>query len=133
MTTLTKRSNAKGNTTAVGGGMIVLLWALASGIAGAVTGYLEGAFFQFLATIVLTGVFLGIAQWLVLRVTHGASFWWMPVTFVGWLLGIGVTTMTTLNNVFASLTDTLAGIVLWETFWINTTTELVGVMILAAF
>jgi hypothetical protein len=131
MTTLTKQDKSKGNAAAVGGGMIVVLWALASGIAGALTGYLEGAFFQFLATIVLTGAFLGIAQWLVLRVTHGASFWWMPVTFIGWLLGIALTIFTPLGGVITSMTDTLTGLGLWEVFWLNTLNGLVTVTVMA--
>ena len=65
-----------------------LWWTLATAIAGAIVGALEELGFQFIATIVFTGLLIGAAQWLVLRQYIPQAFWWIVVSTLGWTLGL---------------------------------------------
>ena len=56
-----------------------LWWTLATTIAGAIVGALEASGFELVATIVFTGLFIGAAQWLVLRQYIPKAFWWIVV------------------------------------------------------
>jgi hypothetical protein len=62
-------------------------WAIANAIAGAITGALEEGGFQFAATLLFSGVFAGIAQWLLLRRRLPVR-WWAIATPIGWILGL---------------------------------------------
>ncbi len=65
-----------------------LWWTLATAIAGAIVGALEESGFQFIATIVFTGLLIGTAQWLVLRQYIPKAFWWIVVSALGWTFGL---------------------------------------------
>ncbi len=65
-----------------------LWWTLATAIAGAIVGALEASGFQFIATIVFTGLLIGTAQWLVLRQYIPKAFWWIVVSALGWTFGL---------------------------------------------
>jgi hypothetical protein len=66
---------------------ISLWWVLANTVAGAIAGALEAGGFQFVATFLLTGVLVGIAQWLLLRQYRYRVKWWAIATALGWIAG----------------------------------------------
>ena len=109
---------------------LLLWWALANGLGGAIVGFLEAWRFQFLATFVLTGPILGICQWLVLRRYLGKVRWWPIATTFGWLLamqiriGAGDLLDPIINFLYA-----VGG--LWEVFWLNVVKTPVTLAVLA--
>lgn len=107
----------------------LLWWMLANTVGGAIIGALEEGGFQFLATLVLTGPVLGIAQWLVIRSYIGHTGWWVIGSSVGWFLGILLNIMATgiLNSIVQVL---LAVGGLWEVFWLNLVNEPVTAAVL---
>lgn len=109
---------------------LLLWWALANGLGGAIAGFLEARHFQFLATLVLTGPILGICQWLVLRRYLGKVRWWPIATTLGWLLAmpIRIGARDILNPIINYL-YTVGG--LWEVFWLNVVNTPVTLAVLA--
>lgn len=94
---------------------IAVLWVVAVTIAGAIVGLLEGSFFQFGATLIFTGLILGIGQWLVLR-RVGMSWHWMVATASGWVFGTFVTMAIPIGGIANSLAQNVG---MWEVFWLN--------------
>jgi hypothetical protein len=93
-----------------------LWWTLATTIAGAIVGALEASGFQFMATIFFTGLFIGAAQWLVLRQYIPKAFWWIVVSTLGWTFGL---VLVALNETFDPLIQFLSTLGLWYVFWMN--------------
>lgn len=92
------------------------LWIIASAVGGAVVGLLE-ARFQFLATLVLAGFVVGIAQWLVLRVYIARAWPWIIATGIGVVLGnLLRLNMSSDAQLVTFLWERLG---LWEVFWLN--------------
>lgn len=94
-----------------------LFWILASAAGGGVTGTLEAGRFQFLATLVLMGFLVGIAQWLVLQWYVHRAFWWFPATGIGMVLGN--LAQISLQPIGQLATGLYQWIGLWEVFWLN--------------
>ncbi|MBV5262012.1 hypothetical protein FLX56_26800 [Synechococcus moorigangaii CMS01] len=93
-----------------------LRWTLATTIAGVIVGALEESGFQFIATIVFTGFFIGVAQWLVLRQYIPKAFWWIVVSTLGWTLGL---LLVSPNLTLDPLIQFLNRLGAWEVFWMN--------------
>ncbi|WP_446868691.1 hypothetical protein [Phormidesmis sp. 146-12] len=93
-----------------------LWWILAITIAGAIVGALEESGFQFIATIFFTGLFIGAAQWLVLRQYIPKAFWWIVVSTLGWTLGL---VLVSLNVTLDPLIQFLSTLGAWYVFWMN--------------
>lgn len=107
-----------------------LWWAVATGIAGAIVGALEASGFQFLATVFFTGLFIGIAQWLILRHYIPKSFWWIAVSTLGWFFGLMLT--VSLDVVLDPIIQFLTRLGAWQVFWMNLVGEFVVLAILGA-
>ncbi|MBD1871689.1 hypothetical protein H6F95_31190 [Cyanobacteria bacterium FACHB-471] len=107
-----------------------LWWAVATGIAGALVGALEASGFQFLATVFFTGLFIGIAQWLILRHYIPESFWWIAVSTLGWFFGLML--MVSLDVVLDPIIQFLSRLGAWQVFWMNLVGEFVVLAILGA-
>jgi hypothetical protein len=93
-----------------------LWWALATTVAGAIIGALEASGFQFIATIFFTGLFIGAAQWLVLRQYIPKAFWWIVVSTLGWTFGL---LLVSPNEILNPLIQFLATLGAWYVFWMN--------------
>ena len=93
-----------------------LWWTLATTIAGAIVGALEASGFQLVATIFFTGLFIGAAQWLVLRQYIPKAFWWIVVSTLGWTLGL---VLLSSNIILDRLIQFLSTLGAWEVFWMN--------------
>ncbi|MBF2009227.1 MAG: hypothetical protein IGS49_28240 [Chlorogloeopsis fritschii C42_A2020_084] len=101
---------------------MLLWWILANAVGGAVVGALEESGFQFLATLILTGPILGVAQWFVLRRYLRYAYWWILASTFGWLLGIQV------RIAAGRILDPIVEILLavggfGEVFWLNVVKE----------
>jgi hypothetical protein len=107
-----------------------LWWTLATAIAGAIVGALEASGFQFLATLVFTGLFIGTAQWLILQHYIPKSFWWIAVSTLGWIFGILL--MLSLDAVLDPIIQLLTGLGAWEVFWMNLVSQPAVLAILGA-
>ncbi|MBD2057695.1 hypothetical protein H6F88_17005 [Oculatella sp. FACHB-28] len=107
-----------------------LWWAVATGIAGALVGALEASGFQFLATVFFTGLFIGTAQWLILRHYIPKSFWWIAVSTLGWFFGLML--MVSLDVVLDLIIQFLTRLGAWQVFWMNLVGEPVVLAILGA-
>ncbi|MGJ3253165.1 MAG: hypothetical protein ACFE0J_18835 [Elainellaceae cyanobacterium] len=100
-----------------------LWWTLATTIAGAIVGALEGSFyFQFTATIYFTGLFIGAAQWLVLRQYMPKAFWWIVVSTQGWTFGTALMS-SFITPLFDPLIQFLSTLGAWPVFWSNLVTQ----------
>lgn len=109
---------------------LLLWWALANGLGGAIVGFLEARHFQFLATLVLTGPILGICQWLVLGRYLGKVRWWAMATTFGWLLAIQISIRA--RDLLDPTIDFLYAVGgLWEVFWLNVVNTAVRLAVLA--
>ncbi|MEM6751454.1 MAG: hypothetical protein AAF630_00465 [Cyanobacteria bacterium P01_C01_bin.38] len=66
---------------------MLLIWILATGIAGAIIGYMAapGDFFW---ELIASGFVVGIAQCIVLRNYIKSSIWWIPASGFGWIVGV---------------------------------------------
>ncbi|MGB3519683.1 MAG: hypothetical protein WBA43_24745 [Elainellaceae cyanobacterium] len=106
-----------------------LWWTLATTIAGAIVGALEASGFQFIATIVFTGLLIGAAQWLVLRQYVPKAFWWIVVSTLGWTFGIALVSS---NETLDPLIQFLNTLGLWYVFWMNLVMQPVILAILGA-
>ncbi|WP_414589563.1 hypothetical protein [Scytonema sp. PCC 10023] len=94
-----------------------LWWILATTIAGAIVGALEASGFELVATIFFTGLFIGAAQWLVLRQYIPKAFWWIVVSTLGWTFGLVlVSYYITLLDPLIQFLSTLGA---WPVFWTN--------------
>lgn len=62
-------------------------WVVINAIAGAITGALEEGGFQFAATLLFSGVLVGIAQGWWLRRCRLSVRWWAIATAIGWISG----------------------------------------------
>ncbi|MFQ4140969.1 hypothetical protein [Chlorogloeopsis sp. ULAP02] len=111
----------------VGGtGKMLLWWILANAIGGAVVGALEESGFQFLATLILTGPILGVAQWFVLRRYLRYGYWWILASTFGWLLGIQVRIAA--GRILDPIVEMLLAVgEFGEVFWLNIVKEPVTV------
>ncbi len=107
-----------------------LWWTLATTIAGAIVGALEASGFQFVATILFTGLFIGIAQWLVLRQYIPKAFWWIVASTLGWTLGLLL--VSHYNTLFDPLIDLLRTLGAWPVFWTNLVTQPIVLAIFGA-
>lgn len=66
-------------------------WAVMTTLAFLLGGYLFG--WNPLAGLLMTGLLVAIAQWIVVRPYLSRSGWWIAATYIGWLLGgIGLIT-----------------------------------------
>lgn len=108
-----------------------LTWSLANALGGAIVGALEASYFQFAATLLLTGPILGTAQWLVLRNILPRTGWWALASTLGWFVGIQVQIASNrlLDPLVAQLTST--GLA-WEVFWLNLLKEPVVAAVLGS-
>lgn len=108
---------------------IQLLWIGASAAGGAIAGALEAGRFQFLATLVLMGFLVGIAQGLVLQHylwgawpptsvrRHGRTLGWIAATGIGMVLGnLGQISLQPIGKIATLLQQQIG---LWEVFWLN--------------
>jgi hypothetical protein len=93
-----------------------LWWTLATTIAEAIVGALEASVFELVATIFFTGLFVGAAQWLVLRQYIPKAFWWIVVSTLGWTLGL---VLVSLNVTLDPLIQFLSTLGAWYVFWMN--------------
>jgi hypothetical protein len=84
-----------------------LWWMLATAAGGTVIGALSAPT-DFFWYIIMTGLVVGVAQWLVLRCYIPHSGWWVLASAFGWFLGINVHIMTRLLAKVAQ-TDTVFG------------------------
>jgi hypothetical protein len=92
-----------------------LWWTLATTIAGAIVGALEGSFyFQLTATVFFTGLLIGPAQWLVLRQYMPKAFWWIVVSALGWTFGL--TLVSSYITLFDPLIPFLVTLGIWRVF-----------------
>ncbi|NJL37740.1 MAG: hypothetical protein HC840_28475 [Leptolyngbyaceae cyanobacterium RM2_2_4] len=107
-----------------------LWWTLATAIAGAIVGALEASGFQFLATLVFTGLFIGTAQWLILRHYTPKSSWWIAVSTLGWIFGLLLS--LSLDGILNPIIQFLSGLGAWEVFWMNLVSQPVVLAILGA-
>jgi hypothetical protein len=94
-----------------------LRWAILNGIAGTMVGALEAGGLQFAATLLLTGLFLGTAQWFVLKSSLRRSLYWIGASAVGWIIGVQIVILLgpIINPIVALLTR-WSGL---EVFWLN--------------
>ncbi|MCJ8278390.1 MAG: hypothetical protein MJK14_00150 [Rivularia sp. ALOHA_DT_140] len=101
--------------------MLLLIWLLPTGIAGAFIAYMAapGDFFW---ELIASGFVVGIAQWVVLRRYINSAVWWIPLSGFGWILGIFLMIFAQgiLNPVVEFLNST--GL-FWEVFWLNLVRE----------
>jgi hypothetical protein len=93
-----------------------LWWTLATTIAGAIVGALESSGFELVATLFFTGLFIGAAQWLVLRQSIPQAFWWIVVSTLGWTLGL---VLVSPNVTLDPLIQFLSTLGAWYVFWMN--------------
>ncbi|WP_204150096.1 hypothetical protein [Leptolyngbya sp. CCY15150] len=107
-----------------------LWWTLATTIAGAIVGALEASGFQFIATIVFTGLLIGAAQWLVLRQYIPKAFWWIVVSTLGWTFGLLLVFPN--ETLFDPLIQFLSTLGAWPVFWSNLVTQPIILAILGA-
>lgn len=96
-----------------------LWWTLATTIGGAIVGALEESGFQFVATILFTGLFIGIAQWLVLRQYIPKAFWWIVVSALGWTFGLLLLSSEVTLDPFFQFIQFLSTLGAWSVFWIS--------------
>ena len=94
-----------------------LNWAILNGIAGAIVGALEATGLQFTATLLLTGLCLGTAQWLILRNYLRRSSRWIVVSTVAWVIGIQL--VISLSPLIDPTISFLTRLGAWEVFWLN--------------
>lgn len=92
-------------------------WTAASAIGGGVIGFLEDSGFQFMATLVFTGIVIGAAQWMVLRCYVRRMRRWMLMSALGWLTGVQVSIL--LGDKIDSLVYFLTQLGGWEVLWLN--------------
>lgn len=110
---------------------MLLIWILATGIAGAIIGYMAvpGDFFW---ELIGSGFVVGIAQWLVLRRYIKSSIWWIPLSGFGWILGIFLMIFT--GDIFDPLVDFLTSVGgLWGVFWLNIVRQPINFAVLGFF
>jgi hypothetical protein len=105
-------------------------WALATTVGGTLTGVLEGGGLQFLATLILTGLLVGLAQGLVLPARLGGAVPWIAASALGWV--VGKIAQVALSGPLAALSRALAPIGLWGVFWLNTLGEPISGAVLGA-
>ncbi|MEM7539483.1 MAG: hypothetical protein AAF639_45425, partial [Chloroflexota bacterium] len=99
---------------------VALWWILTNIIGGAIAGIMALQF-QFLGDLVLTGVIIGIAQWLVLRLylRNTQALAWLIASVLGWVVANWITS-SLLGGVLDPLIHTLTSSgIFWEVFWIN--------------
>jgi hypothetical protein len=103
-------------------------WILATTLAGALVGALESGGLQFLSTLVLTGLFLGIGQWLVLRPYLINASLWIVASFSGWVAGsyLMINSAAILDPIVSFLWQ-LGG---WEVLWLNLVKQPVAILVL---
>ena len=106
-----------------------LWWILATTIAGAIVGALEASGFELAATIFFTGLFIGAAQWLVLRQYVPKAFWWIVVSTLGWTFGL---LLVSPNETLDPLIQFLNTLGLWYVFWMNLVKQPIILAILGA-
>ncbi|MCU0566638.1 MAG: hypothetical protein MUF49_08585 [Oculatellaceae cyanobacterium Prado106] len=93
-----------------------LWWTLATTITGAIVGALEASGFELVATLFFTGLFIGAAQWLVLRQSIPQAFWWIVVSTLGWTLGLVLVSPNVTLDPLIQFLNTLGA---WYVFWMN--------------
>lgn len=112
--------NLQTNTLPAPNLVFVLMWAFLTGIGGMLTGIAENTVFQFGSTLLLTGIFVGGAQALVIRINrlNIHAIQWAINVLVGWLIGTNFTFLIgdTLDPLVATLTQTGW---MWGVFWLN--------------
>lgn len=94
-----------------------LSWLLASTAGGAFIGAMAAPtdFFWFL---VMTGLVVGVAQWLVLRRYLPGAGWWILASALGWFLGTLV--LITTQGITFPITDFLESVIrLGGVIWLN--------------
>ncbi|MBD1848795.1 hypothetical protein H6F87_02020 [Cyanobacteria bacterium FACHB-502] len=95
----------------------LLQWLLLHTLAGLTIGALEASQFQFMATLIFSGLLVGVAQWFVLRHVLRKAFRWIWVSAIGWLIGVQLMIWLGgwLDLIVAHLTQLGGG----EVFWLN--------------
>ncbi|MGG6242502.1 hypothetical protein ACQ4N7_28140 [Nodosilinea sp. AN01ver1] len=107
-----------------------LWWTLATTIAGAIVGALEASGFQLVATIFFTGLFIGAAQWLVLRQYISKDFWWIVVSTLGWTFALVL--VSYYESLFEPIIPFLIMLGIWRVFGISLVYEPIVLAILGA-
>lgn len=97
------------------GGPFFLIWLVANAAGGFLTGALEGAGLQFLATILLQGPIIGTVQALALRGRLQRWWLWIAVTTILFVPSLMLT--GPLSGVPAARLTQAFG--LWEVFWLQ--------------
>lgn len=92
-------------------------WTAASAIGGGIIGFWEDSGLQFMATLALTGIVIGVAQWMVLRCYIRRIRRWMLLSALGWLTGVQVSIL--LGDEIDSLVYLLTQSGGWEVLWLN--------------
>lgn len=98
-----------------------LQWSLATAIAGAIVGALETGGWQFFATLFLSGMIVGTAQWFFVRRYLRWASWWIVASTVGWVAGVYLQLL--LNGVLNPIVVLLTSLGGWEVLWINVVKE----------
>lgn len=106
-----------------------LLWAAASAIGGAITGYLESNGYEFAATLILQGFIVGAAHWLVLRTILPQAWRWLIATGVGVIIGFLISMTIPLLDSSATWLAVQTG--MWEVFWLNALTMPIVILVMA--
>jgi hypothetical protein len=107
-----------------------LWWTLATTIAGAIVGALEASGFELVATIFFAGLFIGAAQWLVLRQYIPKAFWWIVASTLGWTFGLVL--VSYYITLFEPLIQFLRTLGAWPVFWTNLVTQPIVLAIFGA-
>lgn len=92
------------------------LWTGATAAGGALAAFMEAGGWQFLATLVFTGFFIGAAQWPILW-RWGFNAGWILLSGVGWIMGVLLAGALPTGQLATSLFEQYG---MWEVFWLNT-------------
>lgn len=96
-----------------------LLWVIATTIGGIIFGAWIFGNEDYFSFIFMTGLIIGVAQWLILRHYIPYAGWWILATFLGWFVRIFVPYYETTIGPFGydvvnnSITFTLLGVAQW--------------------
>jgi hypothetical protein len=106
--------------------MPLLEWLTLHTFAGMTIGALEAGQFQLMATLVFSGLLVGVAQWLVLRQVLRHSARWILASAIGWIVGVQL--MIGLGGLLDPIVTRFTELSGWEVFWLNVTQQPIALL-----
>ncbi|MBD2464856.1 hypothetical protein H6G89_28030 [Oscillatoria sp. FACHB-1407] len=107
---------------------LIWQWTLATALAGAIVGALEAGGWQFFATLILSGVAVGIAQYFIVRRYVSKASWWVVASTFGWIGGVFL--QTGLSGLVFPVVTALTRLGGWEVLWLNVLDQPITTLVL---